>query len=143
MSNFNQIVIQDGIINKYFVSFDLPVYQLSNQSVQLTSNTLRHKEKTVNPPSNLWNLLEEYKKSSKYNKQAFYGPMNQISSPPLSFNPYVNSADSSKDDTSNTYANTMSPPYHGSTNSNSSQAISSQHVSSFYPSPIYQVSYPV
>ena len=87
MCNFNQIVIQDGIINKYFVSFDLPVYQLSNQA-QLTSNTLRHKEKTVlnNPPGNLWNLLEEYKKSSKYNKQAFFGTM--ISSPPQSFNPY-------------------------------------------------------
>ena len=26
MTNFNQIVIQEGVINKYYFSFDLPVH---------------------------------------------------------------------------------------------------------------------
>lgn len=29
MTNFNQIVLQNGVLNKYFVCFDLPVYQLA------------------------------------------------------------------------------------------------------------------
>lgn len=29
LTNFNQIVLQNGVINKYFVCFDLPVYQLA------------------------------------------------------------------------------------------------------------------
>jgi hypothetical protein len=29
MTNFNQIVLQNATLNKYFISFDLPVYQLA------------------------------------------------------------------------------------------------------------------
>ena len=38
MTNFNQIVIQEGVINKYFFSFDLPVHELSTMQPVISNN---------------------------------------------------------------------------------------------------------
>lgn len=41
LTNFNQIVLQNAVLNKYFVSFDLPVYQLAAGAQPLVSHSLR------------------------------------------------------------------------------------------------------
>jgi|694.fasta_scaffold111185_1 hypothetical protein len=40
MTNFNQIVMQNATVNKYYVSLDLPVYQLACEAQPLVSNSL-------------------------------------------------------------------------------------------------------
>lgn len=38
LTNFNQIVMQEGVIQKYFFSFDLPVHQLSSRQPPVSNN---------------------------------------------------------------------------------------------------------
>ena len=38
LTNFNQIVMQEGTIQSLFFSFDLPVYQLSSQTPAISNN---------------------------------------------------------------------------------------------------------
>lgn len=42
LTNFNQIVLQNAVVNKYFVCFDLPVYQLAGGAQPLISHSLRN-----------------------------------------------------------------------------------------------------
>ena len=42
LTNFNQIVLQNAVVNKYFVCFDLPVYQLAGGVKPLISHSLRN-----------------------------------------------------------------------------------------------------
>ena len=41
LTGFNKIVLQSGVINKYFLTFDLPVYQLAADAQPLVSHSLR------------------------------------------------------------------------------------------------------
>ena len=67
MTNFNQIVIRNGIINKYRFCFDLPVAQLQVDAQPLVSNCLVTRPlKSKNEPAP-WNLLEEFKKKKDAN----------------------------------------------------------------------------
>ena len=38
LTNFNQIVMQEGVIQSFFLSFDLPVHQLSTQTPAVSNN---------------------------------------------------------------------------------------------------------
>ena len=38
LTNFNQIVMQEGLIQSFFFSFDLPVHQLSTASPAISNN---------------------------------------------------------------------------------------------------------
>lgn len=40
MTNFNQIVLRNGVINKYFFCFDLPIAQMQADAEPLVSNCL-------------------------------------------------------------------------------------------------------
>ena len=82
MTNFNQIVIQEGIINKYYFCFDLPVHQLSTMQPAISNNLVVKTGKNVSyqnrqpycypqqdtrlldssAQAGLWNLLDEFKR---------------------------------------------------------------------------------
>jgi hypothetical protein len=73
MTNFNQIVIRNGTINKYFFCFDLPVAQLSVDAKPLVNNCLvtRPVKSKIGSEGGggglTWNLLEEFKRKRDLN----------------------------------------------------------------------------
>ena len=63
MTNFNQIVMQNATVNKYYVSLDLPVYQLACEAQPLVSNSLVVRHSRIQTLVNLPRSEEETKNS--------------------------------------------------------------------------------
>ena len=64
MTNFNQIVMQNATVNKYYVSLDLPVYQLACEAQPLVSNSLVVRHSRIQTLVNLPRSEEETKNST-------------------------------------------------------------------------------
>ena len=95
-------MIQEGVINKYYFTFDLPVHQLStmqppisnslvvkvgksgNKVNQYPNNSNQSNVRTQDNSEGLWNLLDEYQKLTNkeqdYFSNIYYSQSNQFGS---------------------------------------------------------------